>query len=94
MSAVLDALRTVLDEEHARAVVEHRRVTMKRPLTEYAARKLAKKLAAWGDANEAADIMIERVWQGFEVEWAARIHRRPVSTGNGLIDALYSGSQH
>lgn len=84
--AVLDALMAVLDEEHALAVYEHRRVTIKKPLTAYGAKRLAAKLALWGDANEAADIMIDRLWQGFEVDWAARFARR--STGNGLVDAL------
>lgn len=67
--AILDALLTVLDERHARAVIEHRRVTIKKPLTAYAAERLAGKLAAWGDANAAADIMIDRCWRGFDAGW-------------------------
>lgn len=69
MNEILANLMTVLDEEHARAVVEHRRVTIKKPLTAYGARRLASKLSMWGDANEAADIMIDRCWQGFEAAW-------------------------
>lgn len=84
---VIEILRTVLDDERALAVYEHRRVTIKKPLTAYGAKRLAAKLAQWGDANEAADIMIDRLWQGFEVDWAARF-ARPRSTGNGLVDAL------
>jgi len=83
---ILDALLAVLDEDHAHAVIEHRRVTIKKPLTVYGARRLASKLAAWGDANEAADIMIDRLWQGFEVEWV-RDRRKP-TTGNAMIDSL------
>lgn len=93
--AIVDALMAVLDEEHAKAVVEHRRVTIKKPLTEYAAKLLAKKLKAWGDANAAADIMIERCWQGFEVEWAMRTNRRPqsiVSAGINLIGELHGAT--
>lgn len=86
MNEILANLMTVLDEEHARAVVEHRRVTIKKPLTAYGAGRLAKKLAAWGDANEAADIMIDKLWQGFEVEWV-RDRRRP-ATGHSMIDSL------
>lgn len=67
--AIVDALLTTLDEDHALAVVEHRRVTIKKPLTAFAAKLLAKRLAEWGDANEAAEIMIERAWQGFDVSW-------------------------
>lgn len=67
--AILNELMAVLDEDHAHAVIEHRRVTIRKPLTVYGAKRLASKLAAWGDANEAADIMIDRLWQGFECEW-------------------------
>lgn len=83
---IFDALMTVLDEEHANAVYEFRRVTKKAPLTEYAARRLAKKLAEWGDANEAADIMIDRCWQGFEVEWALKF-TRPKAQPRGIMGA-------
>lgn len=84
--AILDALMTVLDEEHAIAVYEFRRVTKKAPLTEFAAKRLAKKLAAWGDANEAACIMIDRCWQGFEVDWALKF-TRPTSQPRGIMGA-------
>jgi hypothetical protein len=69
MNEILANLMTVLDEEHARAVVDHRRVTMKKPLTAFGAKLLAKHLAAWGNAAEAAEIMIERCWQGFDPTW-------------------------
>lgn len=87
MSEILANLLAVLDEEHARAIIEYRRVTIKKPLTAYGAKLLAGKLAAWGDPNEAADIMMDKLWQGFEVEWAAKYVRRP-STGHSLVDAL------
>lgn len=67
--AVQDALMTVLDEDHALAVIEHRRVTIKKPLTVFAAKLLAKRFAAWIDPNQAAEIMIEKVWQGFDASW-------------------------
>ncbi len=91
--AILDALMMVLDEDHAVAVIAHRKVTIKKPLTEHAAKLLAKRLAEWGDANAAADIMVERCWQGFDSSWV-RDRRRPTVTGNsmatghGLMDAL------
>jgi hypothetical protein len=84
--AILNELMAVLDEDHAVAVIEHRRVTIKKPLTSYGARRLASKLAAWGDANEAADIMIDRLWQGFEVDWV-RDRRRPTNGRRNHIDA-------
>jgi hypothetical protein len=84
--AILDALLAVLDAERAEAVIEHRRITIKKPLTVYGAQRLASKLAAWGNANEAADIMIDRCWQGFEPDWV-KDRRRP-QTGNAMIDSL------
>lgn len=84
---IIDALMPTLDEDHAIAVVEHRRVTIKKPLTVFAARLLAKRFAAWGDPNEAAEIMIEKCWQGFDPAWV-RDRRRPAGTGHGMIDAL------
>jgi hypothetical protein len=88
--AILDALMAVMDEEHARALIEYRRVTIKMPLTEYGAKRLAAKLSAWGDANEAADIMIDRLWRGFEPSWV-KDRRRPNSilqAGMNLIGEM------
>lgn len=73
--SLLDALMPTLDEDHALAVIDHRRVTIKKPLTTFAARLLAKRFAAWGDPNEAAEIMIEKCWQGFDPSWVR--DRRP-----------------
>jgi hypothetical protein len=78
--AILDALLSVLDEEHAIGVIEHRRVTIKKPLTVMAAKLLAKRFAEWGNANEAAEIMIERTWRGFESGWIK--DRRPMKPRN------------
>lgn len=74
----LAELSKVLDEQHARGVVDHRQRTGK-PLTPYAASLLAKKFAACHDPNAAADAMVANGWQGFEPEWLeGRQHR---STG-------------
>lgn len=67
-----EELAFVLDVEHAQAVVEFRKVTMKRPLTAFAAKLLARQLSIWPDPNEAAEIMIEKCWQGFKSEWVTR----------------------
>lgn len=81
MSPVVAALTTILDLEHAEAVVAHRRTTIKKPLTEFAAKLLAKKFAACPDPNAAAEMMIEKCWQGFEPAWIAAprpsAHYRP-----------------
>lgn len=93
--AILDALMAVLDEERAMAVIEHRRVTIRKPLTVYAAKLLAKKLAGWGDANEAADIMIERAWQGFEPSWVKGRPQRAARRNfvDAALDRINNGSE-
>lgn len=69
MSPILAALMTVLDEEHAAAVVEHRRVTIKKPLTVFAAKLLAKEFAKCADPHAAVEEMILGGWRGFKAEW-------------------------
>lgn len=91
-----ETLLSVLDEEHADAVMEHRRVTIRKPLTSYAAKLLTKRFLEWGDPNQAAEIMIERAWQGFNPEW---VRDRPKpnaaqSTGHAMLDAIMSGRAH
>ena len=66
--AVLDALLTVLDLDHAEAVLDHRK-GKKSPLTAFAAKLLAKQFALCPDPNAAAEEMILRGWQGFKAEW-------------------------
>jgi hypothetical protein len=72
-----------LSPEMADAVLAHRRAK-KCPLTVRAAQLLAKGFTATGDPAAAADMMIERGWQGFKPEWfdneRASNGRR---TGNG-----------
>ena len=57
-----------LSAESADAVLAHRRAK-RCPLTARAAQLLAKGFMSTGDPNAAADMMIERGWQGFKVEW-------------------------
>jgi hypothetical protein len=87
-NAILHELLRVLDEDRALAVIDHRKVTIKKPLTVHAAKLLAKRLAAWGDANAAADLMIERCWQGFDASWVRDRSppRRPPA--NSVVDAM------
>lgn len=85
--AVIDALMTCLDEDHAIAIEEHRRKTVKKPLTAYAAKLLAKRFSEWRDPNEAADIMIERCWQGFKAEWVR--DRTPNSGRRNFADVAF-----
>jgi uncharacterized protein YdaU (DUF1376 family) len=75
-------LETVLDTDHAGAVIDHRR-RIRKPLTVHAAKLLAGKFAKCADPNAAADAMIANGWQGFEPEWLEnRTHgARPNGTG-------------
>ncbi|WP_156394427.1 hypothetical protein [Mesorhizobium sp. Root172] len=66
--AILDALLTSLDEEHALAVLDHRK-TKKCALTAFAAKLLAKEFAKCPDPNAAAEEMIIRGWTGFKADW-------------------------
>jgi len=61
-------LETVLDTEHAKAVVEHRQ-RLRKPLTAHAAKLLAKSLSGFPDPNAAADTMIESGWQKIKPGW-------------------------
>lgn len=64
-------LATVLDKQRVKAVIDHRR-KMRKPLTPYAAKMLARRFDAYGNAAEAADAMIANGWQGFEPDWMER----------------------
>ena len=57
-----------LSPESADAVLAHRKAK-RCPLTVRAAQLLAKGFLATADPNAAADMMIERGWQGFKPEW-------------------------
>ena len=69
-----------LSPEIADGVLAHRKA-MRRPLTGRAAQLLAKGFLATADPNAAADMMIERGWQGFKPEWFDN-ERRTNGQGN------------
>lgn len=95
MSPIVTILMTVLDADHAQAVVDHRRITIKKPLTEFAAKLLAKKFALCANPNGAAATMIERCWQGFEPAWLketslpARNQRNADGAHDQMADMLF-----
>jgi hypothetical protein len=74
-----EALLGCLSPEVADGVLAHRQA-LRKPLTGRAAQLLAKGFAATADPNAAADMMIERGWQGFKPEWFDNERR---SNGNG-----------
>ncbi|WP_192798474.1 DUF1376 domain-containing protein [Brucella intermedia] len=66
--SVKSELMKVVDEDHAQAVIEHRKA-IKKPMTVRAAQLLAGKFAKCQNPNAAVDMMISSGWQGFEPEW-------------------------
>jgi hypothetical protein len=83
--AILDALLASLDEEHATAILDHRK-TKKCPLTPFAAKLLAKQFALCPDPNAAAEEMIIRGWTGFKADWL----RKPAKSAGRrtLLDSV------
>ena len=67
-AALVIELETVLDPEHAAAVIEHRQ-KIRHPMTVRAAKALAGKFAQCPNPNAAADTMLARGWRGIEPEW-------------------------
>ena len=87
--AILDALRDVLDEEHAIGLMDHRKAK-KAPLTPLAAKILLKQLRLCRNPNEAVEEMINRNWTGLKAEWLGTQNHTP-SGGNrkpNAVDAL------
>lgn len=68
MKVGVQELMAVLDEEQAEAVIDHRK-KLKKPMTAYAAKLLAKRLSQFEDPAYAADYMIEKGWQSIELDW-------------------------
>lgn len=80
-------LESVLDSEHAAAVIEHRQ-RLRKPLTPRAASLLAKSLSQARDPNAAADVMIERGWIGFKPEWLENCNGGRAPPSNGIAEAF------
>ena len=67
--SALSELQNVLSEESAKAVIEHRS-KMKAPLTQRAAKALAKRFAESGNPERAVETMLARGWRSYEPTWA------------------------
>lgn len=61
-------LESILSKQSAKDIIEHRQ-KLKKPLGRRAAELLVIQLSRCRDPNAAADMMIERGWQGFKAEW-------------------------
>lgn len=69
-------LETVLAPNIAEAVIEHRQ-RLRKPLTAFAAERLAQRLATFPDPNQAAAFMIEKGWQSIEQDWLRNVPMPP-----------------
>lgn len=72
-SRAREELMRVLDEEHALAVIDHRR-RLRAPLGTRAAKMLADHLREFPDPNQAADTMMERGWRSIRKDWEPNGH--------------------
>lgn len=68
---IMDCLTSVLSEDRAKAVVEHRR-KMKKPLGLHAAKLLVEQFRQLSEPDRAADLMLLRGWQGCEPDWCVK----------------------
>jgi len=82
-SSILDELLPYIDQDHAEGFIDHRKA-MKRPLTAFGARLIAKELAKCQNPNEAIAEAILRGWQGFKAEWVSTKQSTPSSMFNDL----------
>jgi hypothetical protein len=81
------ALERVLDAERAAQVVAHR-ARLRKPLTPYAAKLLAKQIEACPIPADAADAMIANGWQGVKPEWMLPHNQRAGPRKPNIMDAL------
>jgi hypothetical protein len=85
---LMAVLVPVLGEELAAALIEHRRVTIKKVLTPYAAKLLIKEYEKTGDPRAACEMQIVRSWQGFKASWYFKeIANDQKAIGGSFIDA-------
>lgn len=98
-------LQIALGDELAAEVVAHRKA-LRKPLTPQAASRLAKKFLETGQQQDAARMMIDKGWQGFEVDWftktreppglfgAATGRERPISVRERMENWVNKGSEN
>lgn len=80
-------LETAVDGERAGELIKHRQ-RLRKPLTDYAAKLLAKKLALCPDPNAAAEMMIEKGWQSIEPGWVQNSQQRSSGQRMSNLDML------
>ena len=85
----LAILSECMSETTARDLIAHRQ-KLRKPLTARAAKLLAKDFVAYGNPEEAAEMMIKNGWQGFHPTWVTNQAARagPSSNGKGGMASL------
>ena len=90
----LAILSECMSEATARDLIAHRQ-KLRKPLTARAAKLLAKDFVAYGNPEEAAEMMIKNGWQGFHPTWvtnqAARAGPSKSQKGWGSLYAELNG---
>lgn len=74
-------LETTVEADLAEELIKHRQ-RLRKPMTDFAAKLLAKKLAACPDPNAAAEMMIEKGWQSIEPSWVQNTQHRSMGMTN------------
>ena len=92
--SALAILSECMSEQTAKDLIAHRQ-KLRKPLTARAAKLLAKDFVAYGNAEEAAEMMIKNGWQGFHPTWvtnqAARAGPSKSQKGWGSLYAELNG---
>jgi uncharacterized protein YdaU (DUF1376 family) len=90
----LAILSECLSEQSSRDLIEHRK-KLRKPLTARAAKLLVKDFIAYGNPEEAVEMMIKNGWQGFHPTWitnqAARAGPQKSQKGWGSLYAELNG---
>lgn len=85
---VLPILIPVLGEELALAIIEHRDVVMRVPLTEMAAKLQVKEYLKCGDPVDAAETQILRGWRAIKSSWYFNEKRKDAKqSSRSVMDA-------
>lgn len=88
----LAVLSECMSEQTARDLIAHRQ-KLRKPLTARAAKLLAKDFVAYGNPEEAAEMMIKNGWQGFHPSWVSNQTRAgPAANGKGGMASLLAKS--
>lgn len=86
--SALAILSECMSETTAKDLIAHRQ-KLRKPLTPRAAKLLAKDFVAYGNPEEAAEMMIKNGWQGFHPTWVANQTRAgPSANGRGGMASL------